>query len=97
MVRKNSKVDGIRKKMEEAKREFYDYIDDDIRPLSILWTPCVNWFWSGKGKAKEYQSFGWSSVNCLLRFLIMYDIQIAESNFFLSPGIGWANQDYTFF
>lgn len=95
IIKKDSKIEKISKKVEKAKKEFYEYIDDDIRPLTFLLTPCMNFFWSSKGKASEYKSWGADSFN-IIRFMVMYDIQISNSNFFLSPGIGWANQDYVF-
>ncbi len=95
IVKKGSKTDSISKKIENAKRDFYDYIDDDVRPLSILWAPGINWFWSSNGKAQEIKSFGWESVSTI-RGIIMYDLQIGESHFFMSPGIGFSKQNYSF-
>ncbi|MCP3659140.1 MAG: hypothetical protein GY830_02000 [Bacteroidetes bacterium] len=96
IIKKGSKIDNISKKAEKAKKELYEYIDDDVRPLTLLWMPCMNLFWSSNGeKVKETKSWGLDCMN-FIRFMVMYDIQLGNSHFFLSPGIGWANQDYVF-
>ncbi len=95
MLKKGSKINSISKKIENTKRDFYDYIDDDVRPLSILLTPGINWFWSSNGKSKDVKSFGWESVS-IIRGMVMYDLQLRESHFFMSPGIGFSKQNYSF-
>ncbi len=95
IVKKGSKIEKFSKKVEKAKKEFYEYIDDDVRPLTLLWTPCINIFWSSSEKLKDIKSWGFDSMN-FIRFMIMYDVQLGNSHFFFSPGIGWANQDYVF-
>ena len=61
--------------------------------VSIIILPYFIWMKKGAANDKKTAFFG--SFN-LLRLTLMYDLQIAKSNFFISFGLGWTHQDFEF-
>ncbi len=95
-LKESKKPTNIPKTGKENNLKNFQYeVDSDLLPISLIFSPCMNFIWNKSGDANNKKTGFFGSTN-LVRLTFLYDLQIAKSNFFVSFGLGWTHQDFQF-